>query len=257
MRHKIDIAACLLALMGCAVLLSSGMSGQNAPALSLADQLNAQYKLVKMGSDANGLTVVDPGTVLAIQKGGILGASPQSVVMCPSKFQDGQLKAPGVFCSAMVKDSRYLKVGEKVYPTKIDVNLDKDKVTIQVVECDFCNGVEQPSFYKSQVVFQFAKGSLKNMSVPQVEDTIGQVLAIDTGESQQDANTQPQNQEQNQEPAPAPQAQPQTIELGQTPQQVVAAVGQPDKIVNLGTKLIYIYKDMKVTFLNGKVTDVQ
>jgi hypothetical protein len=27
--------------------------------------------------------------------------------------------------------------------------------------------------------------------------------------------------------------------------------------VNLGTKQLYIYKDMKVTFVNGKVSDVQ
>jgi len=34
-------------------------------------------------------------------------------------------------------------------------------------------------------------------------------------------------------------------------------LGQPSKIVNLGAKQIYIYKDMKITFVKGKVTDVQ
>ena len=49
-----------------------------------------------------------------------------------------------------------------------------------------------------------------------------------------------------------------TIEKGQTPDQVQAALGKPDKIVNLGTTMIYVYKDLaKVTFLNGKVSDVQ
>jgi hypothetical protein len=38
---------------------------------------------------------------------------------------------------------------------------------------------------------------------------------------------------------------------------VKAALGQPDKIVNLGAKQIYVYKDIKVTFINGKVSDVQ
>ncbi len=47
------------------------------------------------------------------------------------------------------------------------------------------------------------------------------------------------------------------MEKGQTPDQVQAALGKPDKIVNLGTKMIYVYKDLKVTFLNGKVSDVQ
>ena len=34
-------------------------------------------------------------------------------------------------------------------------------------------------------------------------------------------------------------------------------MGTPEKIINLGSKLIYVYKDIKVTFLNGKVADVQ
>lgn len=51
--------------------------------------------------------------------------------------------------------------------------------------------------------------------------------------------------------------EPQQIEKGQTPDQVKAALGSPDKIVNLGSKQIYVYKDLKVTFLNGKVSDVQ
>ena len=53
------------------------------------------------------------------------------------------------------------------------------------------------------------------------------------------------------------QAEPQTIEKGQTTDQVQAALGKPDKIVNLGAKQIYVYKDLKVTFVNGKVSDVQ
>jgi hypothetical protein len=50
---------------------------------------------------------------------------------------------------------------------------------------------------------------------------------------------------------------PRTIALGQTKDQVVAAFGQPQKIANLGTKEMYYYPDMRVTFVDGKVTDVQ
>ena len=47
------------------------------------------------------------------------------------------------------------------------------------------------------------------------------------------------------------------IGLGQTTDQVVASLGQPDKVVDLGSKKIYIYKDLKITFVDGKVSDVQ
>src|SRR4029077_3943649 len=114
-----------------------------------------------------------------------LGVKPSNMVICPSKFQDGNLKGPNGFCVAMVKqDSRYLQVGEKVYPLKLEVNLDKDKVSLQIVECDSCNGVQEASFYKSEVVFQFAKGALRTTPVPQVEDIIAQVFTIDQGGDQ-------------------------------------------------------------------------
>ncbi len=58
-------------------------------------------------------------------------------------------------------------------------------------------------------------------------------------------------------PPPPPPADPPTVKLGQTPDQVIAALGQPDKMVKLATKEMYIYKDLKVTFVNGKVKDIQ
>jgi hypothetical protein len=38
---------------------------------------------------------------------------------------------------------------------------------------------------------------------------------------------------------------------------VSAAFGQPVKEAKLGAKEIYYYKDMKVTFTNGKVSNVE
>ena len=53
------------------------------------------------------------------------------------------------------------------------------------------------------------------------------------------------------------QPEPQTIQMGMKVDQVQAALGKPDKMVNLGPKQLFIYKDMKVTFINGRVADVQ
>ena len=57
-------------------------------------------------------------------------------------------------------------------------------------------------------------------------------------------------------PEPAP-SQTATISLGQTIDQVVAILGKPLQIADLGSKKIYKFKDMKITFVNGKVNDVQ
>jgi hypothetical protein len=57
-------------------------------------------------------------------------------------------------------------------------------------------------------------------------------------------------------PAPPP-APPKTISLGQTIDEITGNLGQPKSIVDLGAKKIYVYPDMKITFNNGKVTDIK
>jgi hypothetical protein len=47
------------------------------------------------------------------------------------------------------------------------------------------------------------------------------------------------------------------VNLGDAPERVVPALGQPKNIVNLGARQIYIYANLKITFEYGKVTDVQ
>jgi len=143
----------------------------------------------------------------------------------------------------------------------VDLNLKSDRVTLIIVECDSCNGVNQQSSFKSMVSFEFAKGSLATADPAQIENTIGQVLSIDNssngGQQPQYSSAQQQGQQQQPPEQQAPPPQPPTIQLGQTVDQVQAVLGQPDKIVNLGAKLIYVYKDLKVTFMNGKVADAQ
>jgi hypothetical protein len=58
-------------------------------------------------------------------------------------------------------------------------------------------------------------------------------------------------------PADAPPAAPKTIAIGQTQDEVSALFGQPARVAKLGPKEIYYYKDMKVTFTNGKVSNVE
>jgi hypothetical protein len=50
---------------------------------------------------------------------------------------------------------------------------------------------------------------------------------------------------------------PTQINVGQTISEVVGLMGSPRRVVNLGAKKIYVYSDMKITFVNGRVTDVQ
>jgi len=246
-------------------LALAGLAG--AQAVTLQEQLNAQYKLARMGSDSGGFSVVDAGTLLSVQKGGILSVPWKALALCPAKFQDNSLHPSAGFCAGMVRNvSRYFKTGEKVYPIKLEVNPDKAKISLTVVACDSCNGVNPPTSMKGQVVFEFAKGYLEKANAGEVEDMIGQVFAISNDDQQGQGGDQGQQSQQGNQQggqqAPAQQqqeqqAEPQTVQLGMSPDQVQNALGKPEKIFNLGAKQIYVYKDVKVTFLNGKVSDVQ
>jgi hypothetical protein len=242
---------------------------QLPPDAPLTDQIKAQFKITKFGLDGGGFTVLSPGTILVIQKGGILGVPPANLTMGVAIFKDGDLKQPSAGNRMFLGNvTRFLQVGEKVYVQKVDVNLKTDKVQLTVVECDSCNGVNQPSLFKGVVSFEFAKGSLAAADPAQIEDTIGQVFTIDNGnggQQNQDQNAQQgqqENQQQDQQQQAAPQQQapppePASIQMGMTVDQVEAALGPPDKKVTIGAKIIYVYKDLKVTFTNGKVTDAQ
>jgi len=50
---------------------------------------------------------------------------------------------------------------------------------------------------------------------------------------------------------------PVTVNRGQTVGEVVASLGQPVTKFDGAGKTIYVYKDLKITFTNGKVSDVQ
>jgi hypothetical protein len=59
------------------------------------------------------------------------------------------------------------------------------------------------------------------------------------------------------QPPPPVNAPPPTIALDQTMDQVTAGLGHPLRVAKLGAMVIFYYKDMKVTFNNGKVSNVE
>ncbi len=275
MRQKFGIAILIIAV-AVAVFTPTLVNAQ----VPLDEQLKAQYNMVKMGQDSNGAAVIEAGTILNVKKGGILSV-PYGDQPVATRYQDGTvhspnalgMKARGSLLGKIGKQqtTQFFQVGNKVYPSKILVNADKDQVVMSIVACDSCNNTSPTTFYKADVVFQFGKGALATLGAPQVEDAIAGLLAIDEGGDQgggqqagngngngnDQGNNQGNNQGGGQAQQQAPPPEPAQIEKGQTPDQVKAAIGVPDKIVNLGTKQIYVYKDIKVTFVNGKVSDVQ
>jgi hypothetical protein len=87
----------------------------------------------------------------------------------------------------------------------------------------------------------------QSQQADQAEQDVTSEAAQDSGGAAQD----------NGGAASAAQAAPASVEMGQTPDQVQAAMGAPTRVANLGSKVIYYYNGMKVVFQDGKVADVQ
>jgi len=229
-----------------AVLLFCGPVGaQNNTDKGLADQLMQQYKL----SD----------TVLVVQKDGILAVPSTQSIAGESTYKDGAIHPPGTAQRLFLGTvTRNFPLKDKVHVSRLNVSVKRDKVVLFLVECAACNGNDQE--FAAFIVFQFPKGYLATADAGQIEDVISQVLTIDsgTGEAQQQDAAPAAPAGPDPGPAAAPAPPPPPIQIGQTIDQVQANTNNGLVLAaDLGDKKIYQYNGLKITFVKGKVTDVQ
>jgi hypothetical protein len=179
--------------------------------------------------------------------------------------------------------SRAFVTGDKFWLTKIEV---RDNGKDKAIALEFFTDAIKDVRYKGTLTIPMKGGAL-----PSPEDAlklVAEVITVapseDEAKDNKDGKEKPAKGGQQQEAAaapaaaqpaaeaapppveapppaieapPPPPAEPATVAVGQTPDQVVAALGQPTKKAKIGTKEIYFYKDLKVTFQNGKVKDVE
>jgi hypothetical protein len=153
---------------------------------------------------------------------------------------------------------RKFSAGEKIWITSYSAL--NDGVLLQLYS-DPYNDIR----YYGQLNFPFSKGA-----IPSTDDllkTIAEVVTVEPADNSSGGRSPSQATVPGaRTPAPiapppappdTPPPPPKTIALGQTKDQVVAAFGQPQKVATVGAKEIDYYPDMKVTLVNGKVTDVE
>jgi hypothetical protein len=256
------------------------------PATLVQEKLVSQIKLTKAAADHT--DIVTAGDIVVLHKDGLMMCSSASSYAFSNTYANGVLAANqnnrakdaaksflkgrlpfgggGTAADAANNGctSRKFVAGEKFWVTGI--GLQKDGIVVSTFS-DPYNDVR----YYGEIKFPFAKGS-----VPAVDDfvkTVSEVITVQPPDDKDQAGKGDQSGQQTQAagpaaaPAPAPMqdiapppppadAPPPTIALGQTKDQVTAAFGQPTRVAKLGAKDIFYYKDMKVTFTNGKVTNV-
>jgi len=256
-----------IAMVGALIAGSSTASLLAAPQdqggkVNIEQRLQSQYIPTKLAGVGDRLRFTQLGTVLVVQRDG-MGASPVTEFAFGNTYKDGRVKHS--FTGTLIHNAnsvRDLRAGDRVYLLKTEV---KDSgIVFNVQSCDACDGspmdlAEMP--YRAALTFQFPKGYWNTTDFARIQQTISEVFAFadgpNTSAQPNPEPVAPAGAQSAQPPPPAPQPEPVKIELGQTTGQVVASLGQPDKVVDLGSKKIYIYKDLKITFVDGKVSDVQ
>ena len=247
-------------------LLAAVAVAQSDQRALLQQDLTAQFKLTRMTADRT--DIVKAGSVLELQKDGLLMTSVDTVAPPTSTYKNGKvgmnfganlswnMQLGGTSSDQVPK--RTFVAGEKFWITAFNVEDDG------VVFTFFSDPYNDVRYYgKLKIPFP------NKHAMPPAADmmkTIAEVIAVqqDDNAAAQPAPAPAQPAQQAMKPiapppppADAPPPQPKTISLGMTKDQVAAILGQPQKVVNLSTKEIDYYPDMKVIFVHNKVTDVQ
>lgn len=259
------------------------------PATLIQEKLVSQIKLTKAAADHS--DVVTAGDIVVLHKDGLMMCSSASPYAFSNTYSGGVLTAN---LNNRTKDaaksflrgrlpfggggsvtdaanngctSRKFVAGEKFWIT--GVSLQKDGILIGTFS-DPYNDVR----YYGEIKFPFPKGQAP--PVDSFVNTVSEVISVQpsddndkAGQGDRGSQTQAAGPAAapppSKAPAPMPDiapppppadAPPPTIAIGQTKDQVTAAFGQPTKMAKLGAKEIFYYKDMKITFVNGKVSNV-
>lgn len=256
---------------------------------SLVEGLKHKYRLSEINAQG---VVANPGTVLTIEADGINAEPYPTMITFENPVVDGQVKQRSKGLGFLKSSNlQILQPGQKVYITKINsgTSAQEDSLKITILTSDavlarFSSGAyssyQTPKRYSTTLAFKVPKGSLSTMSVDEASKVIEAVLSVNPADQMRthDAGVVTRSCEPHCgvsattgapvgtpssafAPPPAgaagaPASAP-TIALGQTPDQVTAILGEPQQIIDLGTKKIFKYPDMKIVFNNGKVSDVQ
>ncbi len=269
----------LLASFSLTCLVVSPLYAASSSSSGVIAAIEKKYQVTEMTADHEQVT--KDGTTMALKCAGIYSVPSTMTLTTPdNKIVDGRVQPPNMFAKqVLVKmGAHVLQTGDKVYITKIDskndLTGDSLKFTILTVSSLDVTGGDAQKKYNANVTFKFKKGYLDDTPPEEVEQAVEAVMAPDEGtddsKGQDKASSGGQAQTQAAaHPAPAapapvpppapapPAAAPATITIGESSTEVLQAMGMPLQMIDLGKKKTFVYKTMKIIFMNDKVSDVQ
>lgn len=186
--------------------------------------------------------VIAPGTVFILQVEGITAHPQDALNVIPNEISNGRVTQQKGFMSSLWKadqgNSRQFKVGDRFYLHRVQA---KEKgIYFWLITAETRDVIERGSTRSARdsalILFPFPDDDLQNLDAETIKAEVEKALV-------------PEDQVKLKAPN--------TLALGQTREEVESILGKPVTVLDLGEKVIYKYDDMKVTFVNGKVTDLE
>jgi hypothetical protein len=266
-----------------ALLISACISAYAQDWSAVQQKLASEYALTQPTAALD--DIVTAGAVLVLKKGNVVMVPVTGTNLFQNTYKDGKLTQGKAYLVEQGRKlwsqmlvvgngapaglpSRVFVAGEKLFVTRIDVK--DDGVTFALFSDAYKDTSGNDVRYKADLKFQFPRGftptteqaekivaEVFTSQPAEVPDATGQAQTFEASKPAPPAPATPESAPSPIPPPPPPPSDPQTISLGQTPAQVTAILGPAKSTAKHGAKQIYTYKNMTVTFVNGKVTDVQ
>jgi hypothetical protein len=262
---RISIAVCLLGML----LVPANAWGSSGVVAAI------EKKYVITEVSANHDQITKDGTTMSLKTAGIYSLPTTEMLTTPpdNVVTEGKIKSPNMMVKYTLEKfgAHVLQTGDKVYITRIEDKTDSKgdvlKLSILTTESLDAAGQTAQKKFSATVSFHFKKGYLDETPPEDLEQAIEAIMAPDTGTEQAQSGgggapapqqPVPPRQAAAFQPAPAaPAGPPPTITIGESSTQVLQAMGMPQQMIDLGKKKTFVYKNMKVIFVDDKVSDVQ
>lgn len=180
--------------------------------------------------------VKKPGTVLFVNHDR-LHANKPSTIMRATIVHDGKVEQLGGGSILPGDAGKTLGLGEEMYIYNVKVTKKHVNVFFGTVDSHPIEVNRKTKMLPYQLVLQFTYSEgVPSIDASRVLNDISSFFSTDKEVASSDDNT---------------------LKLGQSADKVVAIMGPPKRKVDLGGKMIYTYDDLKITFENGVVVNVE
>lgn len=212
--------------------------------------VEARYRVTKPGFFGDFKEI---GSVLVLQKEGLRANRPTKI-FTPNIIRGRQVESAGGGDLPLGGNiEQNLKIGDRFHLYGVRSGEDYVELEIFTIKTFVVtgSGTRGPTPLQASIRFRY-EGGLAAVTSGRIMDDIREWFRVE-GEAGIDGQAGPAV-----EPGTVGETgATRTIRSGQSPEEVVSILGAPGKIFILGAKTIFVYRDIKVIFVDGKVADAE